>query len=510
MARPALRRAILLAILLFSIAAVVFLPKLAERLRWRSQWPGGFGPAVAGSFYPSDRVELGAALDDLLASAEAKPYPGRLVGLLVPHAAIRYAGPVQAAAYRLVEGRRYDEAIVLGPAHFEKISGAAATLDATHYRTPLGGTRLSGDTFQGFSDALGLIYPDSWAYRKEHSVEMAVPWLQRALTDFALTPLLLGEPTDSESEALADALAERVGRRRTLIVASTDLSHDRPDAEARGLDARTLALIRAGDPRALAEAVRAGEAELCGLEAAEALMGVAARLGRPVWTPLAYGTSAEEDGETDRVVGYGALALSDASLPEYEPDGAFAREVREQLVRVARAAVEAGRFGGPTAARADLDPVFEELHGAFVSVYCGGELRGCIGKFRSDLPLFDAVAAVAPMAAADSRFAPVTAEEWPGCRVEVHVLGPLEPMEDPSKLRLGRDGLLVRRLTLVGVLLPEVPIEQGWDREAFIDKVCEKAGIPPGVCRQKGNFSRFLAPKVMEPEPGGALPEGAK
>ncbi|MEG6507132.1 AmmeMemoRadiSam system protein A [Nitratidesulfovibrio sp. 1201_IL3209] len=122
--------------------------------------------------------------------------------------------------------------------------------------------------------------------------------------------------------------------------------------------------------------------------------------------------------------------------------------------------------------------------GAFVTFKKGGHLRGCIGSMVGDGPLYLTVARMARAAAfEDPRFPPVTAVEMSGLELDISVLGPLTRCPDPSLVRVGRHGLLVRQGFRSGVLLPQVPVEWGWDRETFLSQTCRKAGLPPGVWR---------------------------
>lgn len=123
--------------------------------------------------------------------------------------------------------------------------------------------------------------------------------------------------------------------------------------------------------------------------------------------------------------------------------------------------------------------------GAFVTFKKDGRLRGCIGSMVGDGPLYLTVARMARAAAfEDPRFPPVTVAEAPGLELEISVLGPLTRCPDPALVRVGRHGLLVRRGDHSGVLLPQVPLEWGWDRETFLAQTCRKAGLPPDTWQE--------------------------
>ncbi|OGC96089.1 MAG: AMMECR1 domain-containing protein [candidate division Zixibacteria bacterium RBG_16_53_22] len=124
--------------------------------------------------------------------------------------------------------------------------------------------------------------------------------------------------------------------------------------------------------------------------------------------------------------------------------------------------------------------------GAFVTLHKKGELRGCIGTFHPGGPLYQVVAQMARQAAfSDYRFQPVTNGELDTLDIEISVLTPMKRIYDPKAVAVGRDGLYIKRGISAGVLLPQVPVEQGWDRIEFLDHTCLKAGLPPGAWKEK-------------------------
>ncbi|MEA4855501.1 MAG: AmmeMemoRadiSam system protein A [Solidesulfovibrio sp.] len=153
----------------------------------------------------------------------------------------------------------------------------------------------------------------------------------------------------------------------------------------------------------------------------------------------------------------------------------------KDLVRLRIAARLAGR--DPASPRPPTGKL-REPHGAFVTLTLRGRLRGCIGHIVGDRPLFETIGDMAEAAAfGDPRFTPLTREEFQDIAIEISVLSPLTPCPDPALVEVGRHGLLVRRGARSGLLLPQVPVEWGWDRETFLDQTCRKAGLEPGCWR---------------------------
>lgn len=168
-------------------------------------------------------------------------------------------------------------------------------------------------------------------------------------------------------------------------------------------------------------------------------------------------------------------------------DGDLTAEERAELMRVARQSLEE-HFAGRGPLRPEpTTPTLGENRGAFVTLHRarGGDLRGCVGMMRSEESLVRTVARMAVSAAVDDgRFEPVTAKELPELQIEISALGPLRPIR-PEEVEVGRHGLLISHRGRRGVLLPQVPIEHGWDRETFLEHTCLKAGLTPGTWRDK-------------------------
>lgn len=138
----------------------------------------------------------------------------------------------------------------------------------------------------------------------------------------------------------------------------------------------------------------------------------------------------------------------------------------------------------PDAPGRDEHPVLGRPLGAFVTITLGGNLRGCIGSIVGREPLEENVWRMARAAALeDPRFPPLTAREWARADVEISVLDELTPCPEPARIEVGRHGLALQYAGRTGVFLPQVPVEQGWDREAYLENLCRKAGVPQGSWR---------------------------
>lgn len=180
---------------------------------------------------------------------------------------------------------------------------------------------------------------------------------------------------------------------------------------------------------------------------------------------------------------------------------------RRALLRIARSAIKSELSGRPEeteSARLSGLTAAENQSGAFVTLRRHQRLRGCMGTFAPEGTLAETVDRVARLACRDPRFEtqPVTLGELRELTIEISVLGPLEQTEDPASLRVGTDGVLIRRGEASGCFLPHVATETGWDAEEFLNKCCSmKAGLPEDSWRQPGTDAYLFTADVFG-EPG--------
>lgn len=481
-------------------------------------------PAVAGLFYPSDRGELSRDIDKLLAGAKRENL-GRVRALICPHAGYPFSGPVAASAYRQIEGQKGMTAIVLGPSHYSAFDGISVCC-AGQYRTPLGDVAIPPRAaelarMRPFApESAALVQRPEWSLQSpvalhlpkvdtphtwEHSVEVQVPFLQKSLGSFSIVPCVCGEV---DPDAAADVLAKIVDD-RTLIVASSDLSHYYPYNDAKDKDQRCVGAVCAMD-----EARMAGQ-EACGKTPIIILMHLAGQKG---WKPrlLDYRNSGDTAGDKKAVVGYAAIAFVEPPRPagaaddsssspsgigstvpvdtRTSPPGGLSSKLGDRLVELARTSLEQCVRAGK---KPDVDPKtlpaeLREAKGCFVTLTKHGELRGCVGHIFPDEPLYKGVLDNAQAAALhDSRFSPVQASELPDIKVEVSVLTVPEPLQFSSpeqllaRLRPNQDGVVLKVHGRTSTFLPQV-WEELPDKEQFLGHLSSKAGCAADAWRDPG------------------------
>ena len=260
--------------------------------------------AVAGLFYPRDPDRLAAAV------AEALDVPVRAdepapKAVVVPHAGYVYSGPTAGVAYARVRRLRgqVTRVVLLGPAHRAWVEGLAVS-GADAFATPLGTVPVD-DVLRRRALACPGVVVDDRAHATEHSLEVQLPFLQQALGAFAVLPVAVGE---ASPEMVATLLEAVWGGLETLVVVSSDLSHYLDYETAAARDRRTATAIVAAESGAIADDDACGARPVRGLLLAARRHGLRVRL-------LDLRSSGDTAGDHDRVVGYGAFAVS-AEAPE--------------------------------------------------------------------------------------------------------------------------------------------------------------------------------------------------
>lgn len=469
-----------------------------------SEGIGRCRPAVyAGGFYPADPAALAGMVDSLLALSGGTPPEGEIIAGVVPHAGYVYSGETAAALYGALEGGDIDIVILVGPSHQVPLNGFSV-FQGSLYMTPLGEVPVDAEVAERLLGSHPSAEFVPAAHEAEHCLEVQLPFLQRVLAPgFAVVPVLVGEAREDDLRFMAELILAEACARRVLLIASCDLSHY-PDLEtAMRVDSMTVGAVLEGDVTEFLETTSRQRLPdglgtfACGRQAVALAMAYAEFYPGAGRELLSMSTSADYSGDSSRVVGYASMAFTSA-----QPDPGEWRVTEDSsrlLLELARSSVESSVLGLEMVVTDGLPEELELPRGAFVTLKRNGELRGCIGSIRPLLPLGETVVTMARSAALeDPRFIPVAPAELPELDYEISVLTPLQILEDPDLVRVGTDGLLILAPDgRSGVLLPQVPVEQGWDREEFLQRVCLKAGLPPDAYLGNVTIYRFQA-QILE------------
>jgi MEMO1 family protein len=269
---------------------------------------------LAGSWYDDDPEILARSVDGYLDAAQMPDLEGEVIGVIAPHAGHTYSGAVAGYAFAALRGRSPDVVAVIGPMHHPYVEPLITTsYDA--YATPLGDVPVDKDVLR----ELDLVLKSELGFGlspverdPEHSLEIELPFLQRALPvglEWKLLPVMDRAREPRVSQGLGKALAQVLRDRNFVMVASTDLSHFYNQQAALAYDRAMLNAIESFDPAEAFDLERAGKGFACGLGAFTAVLWAAQELGADKVQVLRHATSGNVTGDYSSVVGYGAAVI---------------------------------------------------------------------------------------------------------------------------------------------------------------------------------------------------------
>src|SRR5208283_823062 len=382
---------------------------------------------------------------------------------VAPHSGYLYSGPVAAWTYAALQaqakgGHKYSRVVLIAPSHYVSF-GFTSVYDGDAYSTPLGLVHVDKEFARRLVKMSSTIQLSDKGHQAtqdapEHSVEVELPWLQRILGNFELVPIVMGDQSYESSRALGVALAKMLRNDHdTLVLASSDLSHYHPYADAESIDHKTLHALEAYDYYSMSRNFQyrgpgePGIWEACGGAPIVAAMIYAERMGANKAEVMKYANSGDITGDKTRVVGYSAdLFVKSAQGADATTPFSLTGQEKAELLALARKSVEYMiRKNEPYAPTAPEGETLNREYGAFTTLTENGALRGCIGYTAPIKPLYMTVRDTATLAALrDPRFSPVRDSELPKLAYEVSVLSPLRRVTGIKQIKVGRDGLLMK------------------------------------------------------------------
>jgi len=447
----------------------------------------------ANRFYTGDPDELREEVDSYLMLHKDKPVFEHLAALIVPHAGYYFSGNVAASAYMSIPANKsFKRIFLLGPSHHEWLNGASVNTEADYYATPLGQVRVDHETALALTttkneDSIFFYKPE--AHDREHCLEVQLPFLQRLFALHSeemppIVPIIISTNDFRKLKQIAEVLKPYFTE-ENLFVISSDFSHYPSYEDACEVDALTGKAIETGDVEEFLAAIErnahSGKRNLatsaCGELAIVTLMLMMDKSCQV--KHLLYQNSGDIDNhDHSRVVGYHAFAILRTAAQEFS----LSDEEKKLLKEIALKSIKDSLDGKRIATDSSIIPPHSSLKqkcGAFVSLHRQGHLRGCIGHFGEDVPLYEIVAEMARAAAfEDPRFSPVCREELTDIDIEISVLTPMRRIHSLDEFELHRHGIYIRRGYRSGTYLPQVADEVNWTKEEFVSHCAQdKAGI---------------------------------
>lgn len=439
-------------------------------------------PAVAGSFYAGDAKELRQDVQNCFSRCK-NPLMENVQAVIVPHAGYVFSGVTAASAFAAINpDAEYEHIFLLGPSHHVYLGKASVNIGASAYVTPLGNVPVDTALCKDLMEKSDAITYAQEAHESEHCLEVELPFLQYHMKKLpSIVPIIIATQELTTLKKIADTLKPYLNE-KNLFVISSDFSHYPAYKDAEIVDGLTKDSIMTGKVEAFVNATLHNQelsidhlaTSACGMAPIATLLMMTENDAKIKPHHVMYCNSGDSPyGGKDKVVGYHSFVFTRETC-----GFDLTSEDRKMLKSIAYHTIKA-TFEGKKYEPGELSDVLQTKCGAFVSLHKKGRLRGCIGHFGEDMPLYQVVEHMAKAAAfEDPRFYGVTMEELDDIDIEISVLTPMKRIQSIDEFELGKQGIFIRKGYHTGTFLPQVADEVSWTKEEFLGHCSQdKAGI---------------------------------
>jgi len=474
---------------------------------------------TTGGWYPASSHQLETQIDHYLSHAKLIDLPGPINAIIGPHAGLAYSGPAAGQVYKQIEQLSPKRIILLGVAHRGGFYGACVSSFA-YNSTPLGSIPVD----RSVTEQLGkekFFMVNNRVMQYEHSLENHLPFLQQALKGkkYKIVPILFGMLDKKDFKKIAATIKRHIIP-HTLVIASTDFTHYGKNFDytpfkkdigknIKKLDMGMIAPILDLDFKKCYDYKMKTRITMCGFSPVCVLLNLFdAKTHKG--TLLNYSQSAERTGDFGLSVSYAGIIITGKANSRSKeakgdhPGGGYLGKADQQiLLKMAwQSLVDFfDRTGQSTPGnRGNYPGILKQKNGVFVTLKKREQLRGCIGTIVGMMPLYRGVKENALKAALrDPRFPALKKEELKDIHIEISVMTPLQEIHNYKQIRMGTDGVIIKKGYNQAVFLPQVATETGWSRDTFLGQLCRKAGLPADSYKKPGmNFYIFQAQVFSE------------
>lgn len=469
---------------------------------------------LAGSWYTADAESLKKEIDGYLAAAKQEAHSD-LIALILPHAGYRYSGSTAAFGINQIKGKHVKRVIIIGPTHQIPMRNQISIPDVTHYETPLGEIALDVDFIKALKqNSFAITRPE--AHRGEHSVQIEIPLIQRALKNVKIVPIVCGQLDLKTANHIGVALGKLIDH-DTRVVISSDFTHygerfgyvpfkeDVPE-NIKKLDRGAYAFIEKKDAEGFVKYVDKTGATICGRNPIAILLSMLPE--NAVAHLLKYDTSGKLTGDFANSVSYLSAAFTGEwtavqdekkeTENEQDSDAFLSESDKKSLLQLARSSLmyylKHAKAGNAADLGIEITAGMSQTMGAFVTLHKDGRLRGCIGEIIPRRELYKAVIEHAVNSGFnDYRFSPVNQAEADKLDFEISALSPPREVASYKDIVIGKHGVVLQKGGRSAVFLPQVAPEQNWGIEETLTHLAVKAGLQPDDWRKNAAFMVFEA-----------------
>lgn len=457
---------------------------------------------LAGRWYPAEEDALRAEVEQLFRAVDSKPLDN-VIALILPHAGYKFSGKTAAFGLKTLS-KRYSRIVIIGPSHYVALEGRLSLAEITHYRTPLGEIPLDLAFVEKLNKYPMFIY-DMPAQREEHSVQIQLPLLQYIQPTVRVVPIVAGHCSPEEIEQAANILRSLIDE-ETLVIASSDFVHYGPrydyvpftqdiPQKLRDLHAQAFEFISRRDSRGFLDYCSRTGATICGYIPIAILLAMLPESAQA--TLVAEDNSASVLGDYTNSVSYLSIAFT-GRWSQVKTE--LTDKDKELLATLARKSLEYYLKEDKVPELSDLGisigdrEALKQPRATFVTLKKKSQLRGCIGEIFPHRPLYESVIQnTISSAVHDPRFPPVKLGEAKDLTISISVLTVPTPVDSAQEIRLGTDGIVLKKNEKSAVFLPQVAPEQGWNLEQTLSHLSMKAGLAKDAWKEGVEFLVFQA-----------------
>ncbi|AFS81989.1 MEMO1 family protein [Candidatus Nitrosopumilus sediminis] len=269
-------------------------------------------PVVAGQFYPEKEEDLKNMIRYCIdheygPGNNPKTSNDKIYGIICPHAGYVYSGPTACHSYKAISSQNPELAIIIGPNHFG-VGKDAATMIDSQWQTPLGMVSIDSESAKQVAEISEFIEIDEYSHSQDHSLEVQIPMLQEMLSnEFQILPIILRAQDMKTAMDVGNAVYEIAKRKNAIIVASSDFTHYEENSFAHQQDKALIEPILEMNVERFYQVLYERRVTACGYGAMASAMIACKKMGATKGELLSYATSGDVSGDTESVVGYGAI-----------------------------------------------------------------------------------------------------------------------------------------------------------------------------------------------------------
>ena len=456
-------------------------------------------PTAAGRFYPGKKSQLLQFLNQIFCQTKDEASYHAVSALIVPHASYEFSGLTAARAFSCINPRSLERVVIIGPSHYIAFHGISiAPYDL--YRTPLGDICVDISVCDSLFCSNELFIHHEEAHIYEHALEVELPFIQKIAPDCKIIPLITGDLSLYETRVIADRLLH-LWDPGTLIVISSDFTHygqqfgycpftkQIASESLEKLDHGAIQYILQKDAQGFADYVTKTGATICGRIPITILLALLEKSVQPAELHLVeYTNSGKILNDYTNSVSYASI-LADDHLHSQEFDSPIrlTKTDKRLLLKLAHDAIAARLRNETVQLGSNIPNYLYNKGNIFVTIRIGDRLRGCIGCIKTDEAIINNVIKNAENAAfEDPRFPPLTHEEFDKITIEISYLTPPRRISSVAEIVIGKHGIILEMGSHRAVFLPQVAIEQEWDKETTLENLSLKAGLNRAGWYQQG------------------------